>query len=406
MIRKLLSVAALLGALLVLAAGPAGADDFIVTSTVDSHDPGTLRWAVDQANSNPGPDTITLGAGLTYDLTLPGGDDTNVGGDLDSIEGSLTIIGNGSTIRQTVTDEKVLDQDVKAPSVIEVRNLTMTGGDATANGGAIWSDGDIVVTDSRITGNHADGDGGGLWADSGPITVTRSTVSGNTAGGNGGGIYEYDSGPVTVVESTISGNSAGALGGGIYAYDDVEMHNSTVTGNTAGDGGGGLFLEAYELSGTFLTISGNTGPGGANIDVGQGGEVALFGSVVSNPLGAGTNCGGVGTASSAGYNYEAGGDTCGFDQATDVVDGGDPLLGALADNGGPTQTMLPATASPLVDQIPGTEAGCTGTDQRGVARPQVGGCDIGAVELEAVPPTTTTTAPPVPTAVVTPAFTG
>ena len=64
-----------------------------------------------------------------------------------------------------------------------------------------------------------------------------------------------------------------------------------------------------------------------------------------------------------------------------------PLLGALASNGGPTQTMLPGTKSPAANVIPkGTTlhgvAVCPSTDQRGVARPGHGEtrCTVGAAE--------------------------
>ncbi len=58
----------------------------------------------------------------------------------------------------------------------------------------------------------------------------------------------------------------------------------------------------------------------------------------------------------------------------------------LAQNGGPTPTLLPADTSPLVDAIlvsacqADGAAGVT-TDPRGVTRPQIIGCDIGAVEI-------------------------
>ncbi|MDX6728934.1 MAG: hypothetical protein QOK49_3739 [Baekduia sp.] len=57
-------------------------------------------------------------------------------------------------------------------------------------------------------------------------------------------------------------------------------------------------------------------------------------------------------------------------------------LGPLQANGGPTDTMLPAAGSPVVDQ--GDSAACASVDQRGVVRPQGGGCDVGAVERAAV----------------------
>jgi hypothetical protein len=73
-----------------------------------------------------------------------------------------------------------------------------------------------------------------------------------------------------------------------------------------------------------------------------------------------------------------------------VLTGADAQLGALADNGGPTKTMLPAGASPVIDQ--GKSAASLKTDQRGldrivdsgIANAAGGdGTDIGAVELAA-----------------------
>jgi hypothetical protein len=56
---------------------------------------------------------------------------------------------------------------------------------------------------------------------------------------------------------------------------------------------------------------------------------------------------------------------------------GDPMLGPLSDNGGPTQTMALLPGSPAIDA--GTS--CTATDQRGVTRPQGAACEIGAYEV-------------------------
>lgn len=344
-------------------------------------------------------------------------------------------MGNGSTIRQTVADRRVIDQDVS--ELFEVQNVTITGGTEDDSGGGISADGDLTITgstisgntaedagggvvadgvvtvaDSTITGNHSDRYGGGILADSDVITITRSTISNNSADDQGGGVYSHHE-PMTVVDSTISGNSAGNEGGGLCSVDELHVTNSTITGNTAGGTGGGILAEGEELfTGSFMTISGNTSATGANIDL-EDGELVLFGSVVSNPLGGGTNCAAIATSSTAGYNYEADGDTCGFDDATDVADGADPLLGALAANGGPTQTMLPQSGSPLIDAIPTTETDCTGDDQRGIIRPQGNGCEIGSVEIEVIQPvaTTTTTVAPTTTAAaspqaLTPSFTG
>lgn len=71
------------------------------------------------------------------------------------------------------------------------------------------------------------------------------------------------------------------------------------------------------------------------------------------------------------------GDTLGTDGGGNLDT--DPKLGPLADNGGFTPTMLPGTGSSAIDT--GTCSGAPATDQRGVARPQGNGCDVGAVEV-------------------------
>ena len=92
---------------------------------------------------------------------------------------------------------------------------------------------------------------------------------------------------------------------------------------------------------------------------------------------------------SATYNLtnDPTGTACGFIQSTDLWNK-NPLLGHLASNGGPTQTMLPAAKSPAADVIPKPTtlrgvAVCPGTDQRGVTRPGHGEtqCTIGAAEV-------------------------
>jgi hypothetical protein len=71
--------------------------------------------------------------------------------------------------------------------------------------------------------------------------------------------------------------------------------------------------------------------------------------------------------------------SCGF-APTDNVIGVEPELGTLQDNGGLTQTHLLGPNSPARNA--GSSAVCLPTDQRGVARPQEGRCDIGSVEME------------------------
>jgi hypothetical protein len=144
----------------------------------------------------------------------------------------------------------------------------------------------------------------------------------------------------------------------------------------------------------YATVVGNTAPSGSgsNLDVGS---LTSFGSVVALPQGGGTNCHDQGPTTSNGFNFSDDA-SCGFTAATDKQNAGDPGLGALANNGGPTQTRLPQPGSPLIDAIPVASCQADGasgitTDQRGVTRPQGAACDIGAVEVEQAAP-----APPAP----------
>jgi hypothetical protein len=77
-----------------------------------------------------------------------------------------------------------------------------------------------------------------------------------------------------------------------------------------------------------------------------------------------------------GSNNLADDETCGpgFSVSSSI------LLGPLADNGGPTQTMALLPGSAAIDA--GDDAVCPITDQRGVARPHGAHCDVGAYEAE------------------------
>ena len=88
------------------------------------------------------------------------------------------------------------------------------------------------------------------------------------------------------------------------------------------------------------------------------------------------------TIDSLGYNLENGTE-CGF-KSTGDLQNTSPEFGSgetLQNNGGSTDTFTLEPTSPAVDAIPTSAPFCDGTDQRGIARPQGTGCDIGAVEL-------------------------
>jgi hypothetical protein len=135
---------------------------------------------------------------------------------------------------------------------------------------------------------------------------------------------------------------------------------------------------------THVTLAENVSPAGAPADifVGTFGDASatltLVNTIVTSSQ---DNCfhapwGGGTVTLSSGHNNVFTDATC-FAGASDqvVADAG---LGPLADNGGPTLTHALLAGSPAIDAADG--AVCPATDQRGVARPQGAGCDVGAYE--------------------------
>ena len=298
------------------------------------------------------------------------------------------------------------------------------GGIAAEDGGSCAKfvsscNGAVTIVRSSITSNTSVSEGGGIVA-IGIVTVTDSTIADNAATGPKGDSGGFDSETGAVVSgSTISGNSASVDGGGFEANGDTTVTNSTITNNHAAGLGGGIHMWEGNLTLAYDTITNNTALGTPEIEPealatgsesgegaharainGQAANVQLegdcqgcgvltsFGTVIAQPLGGGPNCMVVSTVSQ-GYNFsdDGTGNSCGFDTSTDThVASNDPKLGDLADNTGPTLTRLPGPGSPLIDAIPtsackdGAASGIT-TDQRGITRPQIKGCDIGAVEV-------------------------
>jgi predicted outer membrane repeat protein len=252
-----------------------------------------------------------------------------------------------------------------------------------------------AISGTTISGNDATTSGAGLFLGtlepSGQLAIARSTIAGNDAGsGTGGGmtIAGPIDGDLDVLDSTISGNSA-ATGAGATVLDDATFDNSTIAANTAPSGAGGVFIgppgegdaARVGLNSTIVADNAQDDIAGGS----PGGGFHLTFSLVERPGGAPLT------------------------QAADAPSliGQDPQLGPLADNGGPTQTHLPARTSPAIEQGHG-ELGTT--DQRGQPRvvdnnsPNAlngDGTDIGAVELDKppndpMPPRSTPPQPPPP----------
>ena len=277
-----------------------------------------------------------------------------------------------------------------------------------ALGGGIDNSGTLSVTNSTFSGNSAMGsisNGGGIFNDdSGTLSVTNSTFSGNSASGFasfGGGIFNDDSGTLSVTNSTFSGNSAmgglESVGGGIFNSGTLSVTNSTFSGNLAtstfsgssatgflmGSFGGGIADEGVG-SITYVTADDNSAASGGGIAVdspsGSIGPQALFDSIDSifqNTQGGNVSVA-AGSFRSLGHNLFSDAPDVSLD-ATDLVNT-NPLLGPLANNGGPTLTQALLPGSPAINAgIP--VVGVT-TDQRGAPRPAGSAPDLGAFQVQ------------------------
>ena len=283
-------------------------------------------------------------------------------------------------------------------------------GGAGGDGGAIENaGGNVTVQASLFTGNDAGRGGlGGSGDDS--IGQGFSAAGGGPGqrGGDGGAIASIG-GNLSVQNSTLTQNAGGAGGNGTNAGADHQNDPPTPTnGSNGGDGGAGgaIFLgggnvivlgtDHNTLDSTTITgnRSGAPGPPGSATGAGTAGHAGAaanasgvaakspFSVTLTNTLLSAnetSNC-------SGGVRGDASDLSFGDSTCPGTFLAGDPKLGAVRDNGGPTETIAPGTGSAGIDAAPS----CPATDQRGVTRPAGAACDIGAYELAA--PTVATSA--------------
>ncbi len=320
---------------------------------------------------------------------------------------------------------------IQTYGALTITHSAFSNNSASVGGGIYQYGGTLTITNSAFSDNSASSYGGGIYSTSSSdmlITITNSAFSGNSAlyGGGidndcsactltitdsaffgnsanyGGGIYNY--GSLTVMNSAFSDNSATAYGGGIDNYDTLTITNSAFSGNSAVTGGGGVNNNAGTAAITNSTFSGNSASvsNGGGISNNISSTATLRNTIVANSA-SGGNCNGTITN---GSNNIDDGTTCGWGSASGSMSSADPLLGALADNGGPTQTFALLAGSPAIDGVTFSPPNSApSTDQRGVARPQGARFDIGSFEYDITPPDTTIdSAPPNPSNDNTPIF--
>lgn len=331
----------------------------------------------------------------------------------------------------------VLRSNLSITSSVFSGNMTtpaVVPGNNSGFGGAIYIDGalssgngTISIQNSRFDSNAGYNEGGAIHvnlygSDNESISVSRTSFNNNTINWNG-------SGPAPVVGTM--GNGGAISGGGSNGPVGMTIADSTFNSNTAygpsagsGGGGGGSGGAVGLNQNTNLTIRNSTfynnrglapancaqcwnANGGALLVINNtptykiynstfannhadwdGGAIAsttngnIYNTIVANNTTkvVNPNC----DSTLVGNNviqFPAGGANC-----ISGINGANPTLGALADNGGSTQTMAITVGSPAYGA--GNAANCTPTDQRGVARKSP--CDLGAYE-QTTPATRTDT---------------
>ncbi len=304
--------------------------------------------------------------------------------DLETTTG--TAYGVASVVGGTVTDSAFARLEGVAAlgvwtlaSSSTVSGTTISDLTGTTDAFAVLSSVDTTVTDSSFTGLSGPIAGGVLVG--GDATLTRSTIADVVGGDTTAGLSA--NGSASVVNSTITG----VTGWAAVAGGDLTLVYSTIVGNGQTPEPGACDVadcgaEARE-SGVVPLVA------DSDAQLVVDGALVTFGSVIAQNLVGGPNCI-AGSTASVGYNL-ADDTSCGLTGTGDrQVVGIDPLLGPLTANGGVGPTRIPLTGSPLLDAIPvaacqtGPAAGVV-TDERGLPRPALGGCDIGAVEVQPQP---------------------
>jgi CSLREA domain-containing protein len=277
---------------------PQSGPTFVVNSLADSDDGAcnlpnagignrdcTLREAINAANVYTGTATIQLPGGtINIGLVPP----LLFGPPLPPISNSMTIVGSpsGTYLSGLLAQARVLS--VNPGVTLNLEKLWIEHGSAP-DGGGIYSQGPLNLTDVNFFANAALNSGGAIYA-TGPVTMNGSDLVlynqantyyggavyaanglsinhvifvGNTA--PGGGAVWVNGGATSAINSDFDGNTASNVGGlvalGPLALSNTNFVSNTTTGNSLGGGGVYAGNGAVIIAGIF---QGNVGMDASN----------------------------------------------------------------------------------------------------------------------------------------------
>src|ERR1017187_10040262 len=237
--------------------GAAHGDTFTVTNMADSG-LGSLRWAITNANANPGPDTINFHIIGTAPFTI-------------NLLSTLPAVTNPVTIDATTQPEWAnsgtpvvelngasagsssvgLQLNSAFNTVVGLAINRFPSYGIVLSGASNVIHGNFIGTDT--TGTLARGNGSfGIWVESsGNLIGGRKAINGNViSGGNDTGIFIYNTSS-NVVQGNYIGirvNGAGALGNNVNGITIDESSGNLI----GGPSGARNFISGNGVSGVFL----------------------------------------------------------------------------------------------------------------------------------------------------------
>ncbi len=397
---------------------------------------GELVIADEVTISGPGSGALTIDAGNTSRIFSS----NNVlgAGETLTISGFTLTQGNGVGAAASGAGGAVF---VSGPNAVAcnlvVDDVAFLANSSTNLGGGLYFDqcdgGSVTISDSAFTQNT--GPSAAMWVEEmATTTITATTVTGNTAaagdccailylgstdattitdsnisdndnlytGGNGVIRAFYPDSSLTIANSTLSGNLTSDNGGGGLLYgewSDVDLLQSTIVDNVTPGSGAVMYLfDDAEISVVGTIIANNTdasGSGAAAVEFATGGLLTdLERRSSTNAQGEPRAVPDVGAQATVGLTLDSSLVEGLIDPDITVTEAGTnirgvaPVIGALASNGGPTQTRALLPGSPAIDAGPETVPSFPSNafDQRGpgYARVVDGRVDIGAFEVQAL----------------------
>ena len=202
---------------------------FLVSQLSDSGE-GSLRQAILDANSSPGPDEIIFQspAGKPLKGTII------LSSDLPTVTDDLSIFGPvaGSPKGLTINGSKKFSILKVSDASITIQDITLKNG-SSLSGGALFFDSSgeaATLKNVHLTANRAVSSnptdtarGGAIFIENGSLTLEKSLLTKNLAIG---------------ASSTSGANLGNAQGGAIYSKSDVTILSSIISGNIARGGSG------------------------------------------------------------------------------------------------------------------------------------------------------------------------